>query len=213
MSEDTPQETIAEKAEAQAIRRRWITIGELVAVAGVLIAALSLWLGWSDKREDAAKAETEKAVAAKRASTVTMIGKSEDGGKRVVLVDPNQPALASIDVSFPRALGIAAETAVVQPRVEADWIKRPVLKLTDGGPDAVRGRVPVLIAATIAEGDRPTVDRAIYDVVFATEGGGLLGGRSLKLEGVVFRERVSGDATARLDSLWAAEAKRLTSKQ
>ncbi len=209
MSEDTPPETAAEKAEAQAIRRRWITVGELVAVAGVLIAALSLWLGWSDKREDAAKAETEKAVAAKRASTVTMIGKSEDHGKRVVLADPNQPALASIDVTFPRALGLGAETAVVQPRVDADWIKRPVLKLTDGGPDAVRGRVPVLIAATIAEGDRPTVDRAIYDVVFATEGGGLLGGRSLKLEGVVFRERVSGDATARLDSLWAAEAKRL----
>ena len=206
MSGDTP----AEKAEARAIRRRWITIGEVVAVAGVLIAAISLWLGWSDRREDAAKAEAEKSAAARKAATATLIGKAEDKGARVDLSDPKQPALTSIDVAFPRALGIATQTAIVEPQIEAGWMKAPLLKLTDGGADAVRGRVPVLVTATIAEGDRPSIDRAIYDVVFATEGH-TFSGRSLKLEGVVFRERVSGDATARLDSLWATEARRLAS--
>ena len=201
-------ETPAEKAEAQAIRRRWITIGELVAVAGVLIAAVSLWMNWSDKRDDAVKTEAQQTAESRKATTATLIGKAEDGGDQVALTDPAQPAVASIDVTFPRALVVATQGSIVPPRIEADWIAAPLLKLTDGGSDRVRGRVPVAIATTITQGDTPSVDHAIYDVVFATEGR-TFGGRALKLEGVVFRERVKGDATARLDSLWAVEAKRL----
>ena len=201
-------ETPAERAEAAKARRRWITLAEAVAVAGVLIAALSLYLGWSERREDAAAKQAQQSAATRKASTARLVGKIEDGGERVTLSDPAQPAVASIHVSFPRALDIAAQSTIVPPRIEARWIDRPLLKLTDGGADAVRGRVPVLIAATIAEGDTPAVDRAIYDVVFATEGH-TLGGRTLALEGVVFRGRVRGDATARLDALWAVEAKRL----
>ncbi len=204
MSEDTPKE----KAEAAATRRRWITLAEVVAVAGVLIAALSLYLGWSERRDDAAAKSAEQSAEARKSSTARLVGTVAEGGEQVLLADPAQPAVASIDVGFPRPLGIGAQQTIVPPRVEADWIDTSVLKLTDGGADAVRGRIPVLIAASIAEGDRPVVDRAIYDVVFSTEGH-TFGGRTLKLEGVVFRERVRGDATARLDALWAVEAKRL----
>lgn len=205
-------ETPAEKAEARAIRRRWITIGELVAVAGVLIAGVTLWLNWSDRREDSAKSVAQQQAMAKKAATVTLIGKTEDDGRRVVLADADQPALASIDVTFPRALGLAQQTAITSPRIEADWLAKPLLAATDGGPDAVRGRVPVLITATIAEGERPATDAAIYDVVFATEGHTFTG-RSLTLEGAIFRERVAGDATARLDALWANEVRRLKGRQ
>lgn len=206
MSDDTP----AERAEAAKTRRRWISLAEAVAVAGVLIAALSLYLGWSERRDDAAAKQAEQSAQARKAATARLVGTVEGGGKRVALADPAQSAVASIDVSFPPSLGIAPQQTIVPPRVEAGWIDRPLLKLTDGGADAVRGRVPVLIAATIAEGDRPAVDRAIYDVVFATEGH-TFGGRTVRLEGVVFRERVRGDATARLDALWATEAARLKS--
>jgi hypothetical protein len=197
-----------EKAEARAIRRRWISLGELVAVAGVLIAALTLWLNWADRRDSSAAEAKKEAAAERRAVRATLIGKAERGGERVALSDPAQPALASIDVAFPRALGIAAQTAVVDPRIEADWVRNALLKATDGGKDAVRGTVPVLVTATISDADRPATDRAIYDLVFATEGR-TFGGRALKLEGAVFRERVGGSAQARLDALWATEAKRL----
>ncbi len=201
---DTPED----KAEARAIRRRWITIGEIVAVAGVLVGALSLWLTWSDRRDDAAVQQAERSAEARKAVTVTLIGKAEDGGERVALADPDQPAVASIDITFPRALGLPTQASIVTPRIEADWVAKPLLAATDGGADAVRGRVPVLIAATIIEGDRPVIDRAIYDVVFVTEGH-TFSGRSLKLEGAVFRERITADAAARLDSLWANEVQRL----
>ena len=201
-------ETPAERAEAAKTRRRWISLAEIVAVAGVLIAALSLYLGWAERRDAAAEKQAEQSAAARKTTTARLVGTVEDDGERVALADPAQAAVASIDVRFPPALGLATQDTIVPPRIEADWIDRAVLKLTDGGADAVRGRMPVLIAATIAEGDRPAVDRAIYDVVFATEGR-TFGGRTLKLEGVVFRERVRSDAAARLDTLWAVEAKRL----
>ncbi|HEX8061853.1 MAG TPA: hypothetical protein VF535_01415 [Allosphingosinicella sp.] len=41
MSED--RQSQAERREAAAIRRRWITLGEILAVIGVLISALALW--------------------------------------------------------------------------------------------------------------------------------------------------------------------------
>ncbi|SOB87549.1 hypothetical protein SAMN06297144_2681 [Sphingomonas guangdongensis] len=198
----------SEKAEARAIRRRWISLGELVAVAGVLIAALTLWLNWADRRDTTAAEAAKAAAATRKAARATLIGRAERGGERVRLNDPAQPALASIDVAFPRALGIAAQTAVVDPRIEADWVREALLKATDGGKDAVRGTVPLLITATISEGDRPATDRAIYDLVFATEGR-TFGGRALRLEGAVFRERVGADGRARLEALWATEAKRL----
>lgn len=201
-------ETPQEKAEAQAIRRRWITVGELVAVAGVLIAAVSLWMNWADKRDDAAQVAAQQSAESRRATTATLVGVAREGGASVALADPAQPSVASIDVTFPRALGAASQETVVPPRIEAEWIATPLLELTDGGADSVRGRVPVMIATTITNGDSPKVDRAIYDIVFATRGR-TFGGRALMLEGVVFRERVRGDAIARLDSLWAIEAKRL----
>jgi hypothetical protein len=203
-------ETPQEQAETRAIRRRWVTLGEAVAAAGVIIAAISLYLGYADRRETAAAKQAERSAEARKAATARLVGTIERGGERVALADPAQPAVASIDVTFPAALALAAQQTIVPPRIEADWIAKPLLKLTDGGADAVRGRLPALIATTIAEGDTPSVDRALYDVVFATEGH-LIGGRTLKLEGVVFRERVKGNATARLDALWAVEAKRLAS--
>ena len=42
-------------AEAAAIRRRWITLGKIVAVAGLIISALALYLSYADRRADEAE--------------------------------------------------------------------------------------------------------------------------------------------------------------
>lgn len=201
-------ETPEEKAESRAIRRRWITIGEVVAVAGVVIAGLSLYGNWSERRQTATERQIEKAVEARKASTVTFKASAEDNGDRLVLADAAHDDIASIDVSVPRVLGVPTQTAILEPRIDSGWFAKPLLAATDGGPDAIEGRLPVLIATTITDGEHRTVDRAIYDVVFRTEGR-TFGGRHLSLAGVILRERVKGDASARLDSLWATEARRL----
>ena len=46
---------MTETADQARTRRRWITLAEVVAVAGVVIAALTLYLNVSDRRADRAE--------------------------------------------------------------------------------------------------------------------------------------------------------------
>ena len=42
------------KAEAAAARRRWLTLAEIVAIAGVVIAGLTLWNNWQGREAEQA---------------------------------------------------------------------------------------------------------------------------------------------------------------
>jgi len=44
-----------EREQSRQARRRWITLGETVGVAGLIVAALSLYLGWAGRRADEAE--------------------------------------------------------------------------------------------------------------------------------------------------------------
>ena len=63
MSSDVPEipETHAEKAaETARIRRRWLSLGETVAVIAVVISALTLWNNYDERKS----AEAERRAAA-----------------------------------------------------------------------------------------------------------------------------------------------------
>ena len=176
-------------------RRRWLTLAELVAVAGVVIAALSLYLSWSDKREAAAA----KAGEARAKGVVQLDGTPEGHGATLRLSDP-QHKVTAISVRFPSPLGAGAHEALAEPRIEAGWIARPLLKAVDSH----EGRLPVLVTADWWDADTRRTDRAVYELVWHSEKGlPLVGGRELKLDGIALRER--GGTQARVDQLWAAE--------
>ncbi|CAN5496226.1 hypothetical protein BH09PSE4_BH09PSE4_19710 [soil metagenome] len=193
-----PETSPAEKAEAAAIRRRWITLAEIVAIAGLLISAVSLWMSWADHRADQQEKQVERASETKARTVVILTATPERGGDRLALKDAAHP-IQSIDLRFPTALGIAPQMTLVDPRIEANWLSRPILKLTDKGPDSAQGRVPVLVTANYWDADQQRADSAIYEVVWASEGR-FLRGRVLKLKGAILRER--GGSQARLDTLW-----------
>lgn len=195
---DAPPETVTERAEAAATRRRWIGLAELVGVAGLIIAALGLWLGWSDRRADDSAKRAEQATEAK-VRTLVMLKASTDG-EDLKLTDPAHD-VQEIDVRFPARLGVAAQTDV-DPVIKAGWFADALLKLTDGGTDNQSGRLPVLVTASYWDADIQRRDSAIYDVMWKTEGR-VLRGRVLRLEGLKLRERTS--TTARLEAIWAGE--------
>lgn len=199
-------ETPQERAEARALRRRWISIGEAVAVAGVVIAGLGFWNNYSERQDAAAEraierktaeqGKAEQAAALRRVRLVT----SEVDNKGIVLAAPEGCALQSTEIRFPAALGVENRSTVVTHRIEADWLAAPLLKATDGGADRREGRLPVLIAATCTSTDGDHAETAIYDLLWRTEPGGLLSGRALRLRGLVRRE--SGGDAGRLNALW-----------
>ncbi|MES2451066.1 MAG: hypothetical protein V4610_10915 [Pseudomonadota bacterium] len=198
--ESTVQQAV-ERAEAAATRRRWVTLAEIVSVAGLLIAALSLWMNWSDRRADEQGKQVEKANESKARTLVLLTAAPEHGGARLALKDENHP-IQSIDVRFPAALGVGNQSSILEPRIEAAWFADSILQATDKGADVREGRLPVLITSSYWDADKQRSDSAIYDVVWRTEGR-LFRGRALRLKGIMLRERTS--QPARLEALWARE--------
>ncbi|MEP6786171.1 MAG: hypothetical protein ABI898_10570 [Sphingomonadales bacterium] len=196
-------ETPAEKAEAQAIRKRWVTLGEIVAVAGVIIAALTLWNSFYERRDaeqvrqDERRAAQENAAAERRRIGLV----ATDAGGDTLTFRGVECALQSTDITFPTALGIAPQLTVTVHEIQADWFAKPLLKLTDGGPDRRDGRIPVLIESRCIGESGARTETAIYDIVYRIEPRILLG-RSVKVRGMVLREAAGANARARLDALW-----------
>ncbi|MBA3878617.1 MAG: hypothetical protein C0500_02750 [Sphingobium sp.] len=196
---DTP--TPSERAEAAAIRRRWITLGEIVAVAGLIISALALYLSYADRRADEAERQREKASEEKVRSVVLLNAAPADGGRKLALKDATH-AVQSITVAFPSATGIGTQASSVTPEIDSRWFAAKLLALTDRGPDDATGRLPVLITADYWDGDTQRHDAAIYDIVWESHGR-LIDGRALRLKGLMLHQR-KGATQAAIDARWAA---------
>ena len=67
---------MSESADQARTRRRWITLAEFVAVAGLLIGAATLYLNWSDRREDRVEKIQAAAAEGKAKARVTLEGLS-----------------------------------------------------------------------------------------------------------------------------------------
>jgi hypothetical protein len=203
MSNETP----SEKAEAAAIRRRWITLGEALAVIAALISALTLWNSYSERSH----AEAEKAGEEKRASTraATLLLKAEptkDGDRLSLTPIGADQSIQSQVIAFPSPLGVSHVDTTGNARIEADWFADGLKKArrTAQRKDETVGdeQVPVAITSQfIADGEMHT-DVALYDVGYALEGR-LIGGSRLRLRGLSRIGAGSPEtAQARVDAIW-----------
>ncbi len=189
------------RAEAAATRRRWINLGEFIAVAGLIIAAVSLYLNWSDRRADDADKQIAAVKAARNEARFDIRAVATANGGALVLQHDDRHPIRDATVTFPGDLGVGSKDTVGDS-IDRGWFEQALLKASDSGPDKAGGRLPVLIALTYWDGDTPRTARGIYDIGWRTEGRFLLG-RSLKLESLRLHE-LGGDQR-RLDVIWAAE--------
>ena len=187
-------------ASDRAERRRWLTVAELVAVAGVVIAGLTWYTGWSDRRADEDARRSAATSTARERARIDLKATVADDGRTLTLADPRHD-LQDLVVTFPRALGVSPQRPV-ETAIDADWFADKLLALTDGGTDERTGRLPVLLGVRFWDGDASRTASGLYDVVWRTEGR-ILRGRTLRLEGLRLRER--GGDQARLDAAWARE--------
>lgn len=192
---------MTETPDQKRTRRRWLNLAELVAVAGVVIAALSLYLSWSDRRAAEADKAATAASEAKARGRLELTATPDDDGAVLRLADAKHD-LTDVAIAFPSALGVAVQRPTGEPAIERHAFEGALLKLTDGGRDDRSGRLPVLITASYVDGDTMLMARGIYDVVWRTEGR-MLRGRALKLTGLRLRQR--GGAQAALDAAWDRE--------
>lgn len=185
----------------QATRRRWVTLAEVVAVAGVLIAALTFWQGWSSRRADQAERAAARQAEAKTRGRADLTATSRDRGRELLLSDRTHE-ISDVTIAWPSALATGVERPGGDPVVAVAPIEKALLKMTDGGPDDRSGRVPALITVTFVDGDARRTASGLYDVVWRTDGR-ILRGRTLRFENIRLRER--GGTRVRVDAIWAQE--------
>ena len=195
---DLPPEAAVDKAEAAAVRRRWIQLGELVGIAGLIIAALSLWLNWSGERNREAESQHEKAAeASARGHYIASATALND--HQLGLVRDERHVLGEVVVRFPTALGIAEQRPPAQT-IDSNVFADALLHATDGGPDNQTGVLPILLSVQFWSDGNEQRSAGLYDIVWRTQGR-LLRGRALRL--IALRPRRAGGDQAALDAAWS----------
>ncbi len=192
-------------------RRRWVTVGEIVAVAGLVLAGLGYW--------DAHRARLNQArdeVAAQRQSaarqSLVLTATVQEAGAKLVL-SPLRPgqAVQSQRYIFPRTvLDHAMEVSAAQPQIDRVWFEaglksalEAAARARGGKPVNGEGVLPVGLATSYIEDGETRSDASVYGLGYRLVPGGLFGGRRVVLEGLaVLRRHVAGDLQAAVEAEW-----------
>jgi len=193
-------------AEAAAIRRRWITLGEVLAVMAVLISALTLWNSWGERSENEAAKRAEAHRETTRAATLVLTAAASGRDRLALKPGSADQTVQGQTITFPAALGAAPAETTGEPRIEAAWFDDALKKARNkaGLPDDSRGdeRLPVAITTRFLVDGEVHEDVALYDIGY-TISGRWLSGHSIALRGLSLVSHVkSGNAQAKLDARW-----------
>jgi hypothetical protein len=178
---------------------RWLSLGEFVAIAALVIAGLGYW----DTHRERVAADREhqaeqQAGAAKM--TFLMTGTVGENGDRVALASlhPEQ-VIQTQTVWFPHAVrGDSVETTG-NPRLEAGWIDDGLRKAAG---KVRHGRLPVGVQTVFIEDGQTKTDRAVYQLAYSLHPRVLRAAR-VELEGLsLARHGVIGDLQAAVDRMW-----------
>jgi len=204
-----PAESTCEQraAEAAAIRRRWITLGEALAVIAVVISGLTLFNSWSERSDSAAAKQVEAQQHSAQARTLVLGVASARDDKLVLRPGKAEQLIQSQTVVFPTSLGAAPAETTGEPRIEADWFASALKKARNaaGLPDESRGdeRLPVAITTRFLVDGKAYEDIALYDIGYSVTGKLLLG-HTVALRGLSLVSRARpADAQMMLNTRWS----------
>jgi hypothetical protein len=167
---------MSESSEART-RRRWITFGEFVAFAALVVSALGVWISW--KNSSGADKPT-RIVEQKQAIPLTLRGTPENDGRRLAIT-PVEPGHALESLKITIVGGPTVETGGDGELSAGDL--EGALKSRDKERKGSHS-VPVRIAARYVEMGADRKGGGSYVLRYRWEGGGLFGGHSLRLTGL-----------------------------
>ena len=153
-------------------KRRWINLGEGVAVVGLVISGLALWNSWSKDDRPAVLVEHPRAIP------LALRAKVEDDGKRLAIA-PVEPGHAleslTLTVAGHPPIDLGSDPTLTAGAVEA--------LLPDGEKKGASAITATLDARYIEAGaERRATGR--YRLAYRWVDGGLLSGHSLRLTGL-----------------------------
>ena len=158
-------------------RMRWVTLGESVAIAALIVSAIGVWISWKSNTDD--KGPT-KVIEERQAVPLALRGKSGNDG-RTLEISPVEigHAVQSLNVIIGRDtvvdVGSGGELAA------SDFERALGDKAVDGKGTQ---RIRVRIEAKYVEAGADKSAAGSYVISYRWEGGGLFGGRSLRFTGM-----------------------------
>jgi hypothetical protein len=161
----------------QQTRRRWINLGELIALAALIVSAAGVWIAWKSSNED-----KPTHVVEQRSSVPLALRGSADGDGRTLTIVPADPShgLEGLSVKIKGAAPIEVGS---DGRLSASDVES-ALKGREKEPKDATLSVPIRIDARYVEAGADRRGGGSYVLRYKWEGGGLFGGRSLHLVGL-----------------------------
>jgi hypothetical protein len=166
---------MSESPEAR--RRRLINLGELIALAALIVSALGVWVAWKSSSEDKAT----RIVEQRSAVPLALRGTPDSDGEMLTIVpaDPSH-ALESLKVtikgSSPIEIGSDGRLSASDVQAALNGREKEAKDITHS--------VAVRIDARYVESGTDRRGGGAYVLRYKWEGGGLFGGRSLRLVGL-----------------------------
>jgi hypothetical protein len=181
---------------------RWLTLGEIVGVVAVLLAALGYWDSHRERVAREREHQAELAAQAKKATFLMTADPEHDGATlKLAAVHPEQ-VIQTQTLWFPTAVRKDKVETTGSPRIEADWIADGVRKAAG---KARTGRAPVAVLTVFIQDGETKTDKAVYDVAYSLHPRLLLPDQ-VRLEGVSLARHVAkDDLQAAADKRWAGK--------
>jgi hypothetical protein len=165
------------ETESERQRRRWINIGELIALLALIVSAVGVWISWKSSETD----KSTRIVEQRPSIPLVLRAKREDDGTRLDISPVEEShALESLKIALPGAapIDVGSDGELDSSDVES------ALKGHDNEPKDRTLSVPVRIDAAYVEAGKERRTAGTYTLRYMWKGGGLFGGRSLHLVGL-----------------------------
>ena len=172
----------------------WLTVGEIVGVLALVIAALNYW----DSHKQHA-VEMREVSAERRAQTAFVVtGAADVEGRRIALRSlKSSQAIQSQRYYFPRSvLNHAMEITAAEPQIDLGWIEGGLRKVARPAKSG-ESTLPVAIVTTYVEDGDTRTDTSVYKVGYGWTTG-LFGGPKFRLQGIALGRRAIRSDPARL---------------
>jgi hypothetical protein len=158
-------------------RRRWINLGEIIALCALVVSGLGVWIAWKSSNQD----KPARVVEQRSAVPLALRGTVDADGRTLTIIpaDPSH-ALESLTVTIRSAspIQVGSDGKLSASDAEA------ALKNREKEPKDVMLSVPIRVDARYVENGADRRGGGSYILRYKWEGGGLFGGRSLHFVGM-----------------------------
>jgi hypothetical protein len=158
-------------------RRRWINLGEIIALCALVVSGLGVWIAWKSSNQD----KPARVVEQRSAVPLALRGTVDADGRTLTIIpaDPSH-ALESLTVTIRTAspIQVGSDGKLSASDAEA------ALKNHEKEAKDVTLSVPIRVDARYVENGADRRGGGSYILRYKWEGGGLFGGRSLHFVGM-----------------------------